>query len=477
MKSILRVSVSVFSIFIGKNDLRHAYRKVFDSSIDLHSNRAKLAYIAMLTLFRSGYLIPIRDFYLARRATSRIEVPSGSVYDHSYLNLRLNRIYDLPEVVIDQDRPPTINVMVPAFDFGSISAGFFGVFQFSRFLRKTGFNVRLVLFDNFYFDKEKFSKKFADYPGMENILDELEVEYIGERKQPLKVSKIDVSVATVWYSAYFAEKVNRVVGRSRFIYLIQDYEANFFPGGSQFTLADLTYKMDYAAVFSSESLQSYFFENDIGGIKSRFIEYIYFDNACSAYLPSKDEFFGINEAKYKKTLAFYSRPIVDRNMFELTALALTTFYRSGKLRPEEWDCVGMGLGDGVIELLPGLNSIHLPRMSLKEYIDRVSGFDVCLTLMASPHPSMIPMDLAASGSLVVTNTFKTKDRKYLKGLSDNIIAAEPNLSDLVEALAVAVDRSKNIDLRYQNAKKMKFPRDWEQSFGPNHLKFINSVIN
>ncbi|WP_292544815.1 hypothetical protein, partial [Mesorhizobium sp.] len=160
----------------------------------------------------------------------------------------------------------------------------------------------------------------------------------------------------------------------------------------------------------------FFVENDVGGIKSRNMSYTFFNNACSANLLPKEIFIHRNRSKEKKKIVFYSRPVVDRNMFELTALALSTAFRSGIFDPDEWDCVGMGLGEGVVELLPGVRSVSLPRMDLTTYIEEVASFDICLTLMASPHPSMIPMDLAASGCVVVTNTFKTKTESYLQSL-------------------------------------------------------------
>lgn len=143
-------------------------------------------------------------------------------------------------MVVDADRQPTINVLVPAFDFQSMSAGFFGVFQLARFLRTTGHNVRLVLFDEFAFDAEACRKRFGDIPGLERLFDEVEVEYIGD-----------------------------ALGGRRFLYLIQDYETNFYAGNSLHALAEETYAMDYVALLSTEPLRRLFVDNDVGGFASR----------------------------------------------------------------------------------------------------------------------------------------------------------------------------------------------------------------
>ena len=408
-----------------------------------------------------------------KRGVSGGEIaPPVPVFTNEHLNLRLNSIYDLPEVRVSGGRSRTINVLVPAFDFNSISAGFFGVFNVALFLKRCGHHVRLVMFDRFHFDEEAFRRKLEGYPGMEDMFDELEVEYIGDRARPLLVSRDDVCVATVWYSAYLAEKIMGVVGGGAFLYLIQDYETNFFPGGSQFVLADATYDMDYVALFSTSSLMAFFEKHDIGGIVERNIPRIFFNNASASNLIGEREFFELNTARAKRSLVFYSRPIVDRNMFELTALALQRAYESGIFDLEEWDCIGMGLGEGVVQLPEGRVSQSLPRMTLKEYQRQVAGFDICLTLMASPHPSLIPMDLAGSGALVVTNTFRTKTASYLRSLSGNIIPAEPRLDALVEALAIAKARSDDLAARYANARAMTYPTDWAQSLTGDHSAFI-----
>jgi hypothetical protein len=344
--------------------------------------------------------------------------------------------------------------------------------------------AREVVFDysydgvmrSFDFSMERFRKKFKDYPGMEDLLDEVEVDYIGERKHPLHVSPDDVCVATVWYSAHFAKKISDFLGGRRFLYLVQDYEPNFFPGGALFALADETYSFDYAALFSTSPLHDSFRKADIGGFASRGVPGISFDNACSASLAPREQFLAMNSGKPKRKLVFYSRPIVDRNMFNLAALSLITAYEQGIFDPAEWECIGMGLGDALLELLPGVFSTSLPRMTLREYEQTVGQFDVCLTLMASPHPSLIPMDCAGSGAIVVTNTFRTKTDDYLRGLCGNIIPVAPSVPEIVDGLARAVAASADLEARHRRATAMAYPRTWEESLTPRHAEFVTEHV-
>lgn len=409
--------------------------------------------------------------------------PRAHSYDTHYLHLVTNRIYDLPKVVVHPDAPPRVNVLVPAFDFQTMSAGFFGVFQVAKFIAQAGFRVRLVMFDNFYWNEAEFREKLLGYPGMETLFDDLEICYIGERLAPLEVSARDSCVATVWYSAYFAEKIMKTTGQSApFLYLIQDYETDFFPGSSLRALADRTYSMNYRTLFSSDALRRNFLSRRPGAFarprvalpgRPRQPQSIAFNNACASYLPERSAFLHQPE---RRRLAFYSRPQVHRNMFELGALALAESVRHGILSPDEWDFYGVGIGDLTIDLGRGALLQQLPRMNLRDYQQSVATFDLGLCLMASPHPSLLPFDLGGSGALVVTNTYGVKDQRYFDRICRNVIAREPSLDDLLEGLQLAAVRSLDRSARYEAAFTMKYPREWEQTFGAEHRAFIRDTF-
>lgn len=473
----MSIAVRLGRKLFSHDELKQAYHRLYNRRTPFINSKSALLYGLLRFVHALRLTKALQRRYLNERPLVPVNAPPFNIYDREFLHLRLNRVYDLPEVLVSASRPRSINVLVPAFDFRSMSAGFFGVFQVARFLRSTGVNVRLVMFDNFYFDDTTFRAQFKSFPGMENLLDEVEVEYIGERRAPLQVSPTDLCVATVWYSAYLAQKITALTRVKRFIYLIQDYESNFYPANSQFALAETTYDMNYYALFSSESLMQFFVERDIGGLVTRGLKHTFFNNACASSLPSLEAFKKLNKQKPRKSLVFYSRPVVDRNMFELSALVLIEAYSRGIICPDTWDCYGMGLGEGVLQLLPEVRSSTLPRMTLSDYMAKLPQFDVCLTLMASPHPSLIPMDLAGSGVVVITNTFRTKTSSYLRGISGNIIPAGANLEELIAALQLAVERSSDVEARYNNASQMNYPRSWTDSFTPYHLSFAMDALS
>ncbi|MGI4860056.1 MAG: hypothetical protein ACRYHA_24650, partial [Janthinobacterium lividum] len=388
-----------------------------------------------------------------------------------------NRVYQTPDVIIDDTREPTVNVLVPAFDFGSMSAGFFGVFQVALFVKRCGFNVRLVLHDRFDFDIDYSREKLKNYPGMENLFDELEVAYIGERAEPLRVSARDNCVATVWYSAYVARKIMQVCGGAKFLYLIQDYETVFHPSGTQYALADASYDFNYSALFSSKPLRDHFITKKIGIFGEPDADSMYFNNACASVLQEKSDFIAYRNGGKKKRLAFYSRPAVNRNMFELGALSLMLAARAGVFPKGEWEFIGIGLGDVVIDLGNGMKSSQMERLNLREYQNVISTFDIGFCLMASPHPSLLPFDLSGSGAVVVTNSFGVKDQAYFDELTQGVIVAPPDAEALVDALRIAVGEVENLEKRYEDAMAMKFPRTWEQTFTSEHVAYIQRVFS
>jgi hypothetical protein len=400
-----------------------------------------------------------------------------TIYDLENLNQLTSNVYNMPEVVVDEGRRPTVNVLVPAFDFASMSAGFFGVFQVARFIAlQCGFAVRLVLFERFEYDEAECRRKLKNYPGLESLFDELEVVYLGEREEPLHVSPRDNCVATVWYSAYFARAIMAKTTRGKFLYLIQDYESPFYPASAMYAFADASYSFDYCALFSSQALQDFFLKRRIGIFAEPGAEYIYFNNACSSVLLPKDEFIAARQAGRPKRLTFYSRPPVYRNMFELGALALITACNQGVFAEGEWEFIGIGLGDARIELGEDRTMTQMQRMNLAEYQTVISTFDIGLCLMASPHPSLLPFDLSGSGAVVVTNGFANKDQAYFDGLTRGVIVADPDVPAIVEALRRAVAQAKDLETRYENARAMSFPRSWEQTFGEAHVQALRTLF-
>ena len=332
------------------------------------------------------------------------------------------------------------------------------------------------MYDDFDFDEANSREKLNNYPGLENLFDDLEVEYIGDRKRRLRISPHDNCLATIWYSAYLARKIMSALGGGKFLYLIQDYETGFYPSSTHSALAETTYSFDYCALFSTQALNDFFLKNKIGVFGRQGTEHVYFNNACSSVLQPQEEFMATRQNGQTRRLAFYSRPPIHRNMFEMGALALCSAYQKGVFAPQKWEFIGIGLGEAIIRLAPDVELKQMERMHLREYQNVISTFDVGLCLMASSHPSLLPFDLAGSGAVVVTNSFGVKDQAYFDTVAQGIIVSTPDVTTLVQALRTAVAASADLTGRYARAQAMKYPRSWDETFRDEHVQLIHKVF-
>ena len=84
-----------------------------------------------------------------------------------------------------------------------------------------------------------------------------------------------------------------------------------------------------------------------------------------------------------------------------------------------------------------------------DYVKLVRRMDVGLCLMDTPHPSYPPLDLAASGAVVVTNQHGSKTS--LASYSNLIICDDSSIEGLKRGIAEAVARTADRDRRQADA--------------------------
>ena len=208
------------------------------------------------------------------------------------------------------------------------------------------------------------------------------------------------------------------IGAERFVYLIQECEPLTFAMGSSAALARQTYDFPHYALFSTELLRDYFRLTGMGVFASNGAgeeESVAFENAITPVRPPTAEEMRDSERK----LLFYARPErhAERNMFELGLFALAQARDEGVL--DGWQLYGIG-GQQPSEVRygDGLRIKVLARQDQSQYADMLRGHAVGLSLMMTPHPSLVPLEMAAAGMPVVTNTFENKTAEALAEISD-----------------------------------------------------------
>ena len=94
--------------------------------------------------------------------------------------------------------------------------------------------------------------------------------------------------------------------------------------------------------------------------------------------------------------------------------------------------------------------------------------DVGLALMYTPHPSLVPIEMASAGMLTVTNSFENKTAEAMRAISTNLITVEPSIAGIAAGLRAAVAASSSFEERVAGAS-VNWSRDWDQAFGADVL--------
>jgi hypothetical protein len=115
-------------------------------------------------------------------------------------------------------------------------------------------------------------------------------------------------------------------------------------------------------------------------------------------------------------------------------------------------------------------------MSLNEYRDFLPEFDIGLSLMLSPHPSIVPIEMAAAGMWVITNTFATKTADCLRKISSNMIPDEPTAEAIENALVKAIQNLDDYDSRLKGAQ-VNWSQNWKKTFDQERIKKIKKFID
>lgn len=374
-------------------------------------------------------------------------------------------------VKVDNSRPKSINIVMPAIAKHT-SAGPLSILYFGRFLINNKYHVRLLINSDEEPESVKDILKYQN-DDISKISDSFEVATLPLNKCPeVLVNEQDMTVATLFNTATAARLIQSKCRNKKFIYFIQDDEREFFPASSLRCAVEQSYAYDCYPIFSTEILARHFINEDIGKFKTKKVKVMWQGCPANYYLPSFDKFANRN----KKKFVFYARPNNPRNCYAF-AMYLIIQAINENLFDESWEFYGIGYPEVCDFELPKNRILHmLPNMSLDEYKDSLSTYDVALSLMATPHTSMPPIDLSLSGCIVVTNTYKNKTEKVLKDISNNIVSAPLLVAPLVEAIRKAIILSNNLELRYKNAMKAKWPKSWDVAFNEDHLEWINDIF-
>lgn len=264
-----------------------------------------------------------------------------------------------------------------------------------------------------------------------------------------KIAKSDVLFATGWETAYivFNEKTN-----AHKMYFVQDFEPYFYPIGTNYILAENTYKFGFHGVTAGGWLDNKLTDE--------------YRMVCNHYDfgadPKNYRFMNKNK---RKEIFFYARPVTERRGFDLGIMALEIFHN--KMPDYVINFAGWDVSEWDVPF-PYVNHKTLKIHQLSEiYNKSAAALVVSLTNM-----SLLPLELLACGTIPIVN-----DAPNNRLVSDNpyIAFADPSPEALADKLIEIVKKIDLPDYAKEAASSVE-KSGWETA-GKKFLKIIEKEIS
>jgi hypothetical protein len=325
-----------------------------------------------------------------------------------------------------------INSINPAHTFGGVTTALSILRDFMRsFAGRADFRVIALDAEIDRAAKNAFSGfDFLPLGAEDEDGERVVVDAFYREVGPLNLRANDIFFTTAWWTAEIARGARKaqmsMFGASHpQIYLIQDFEPNFYPWGAKWTLAENTYRQasDVIAIFNSEELFEHFGT----------LEYDFLQKYCIPYKLNTNLAKMLSSRYREKIILIYGRPSVPRNAFEVLVDGLVLWQRRNPVQADTWKIISLGetYEPEIAEPLQYL--VVLGKVSLEEYAAWLSKSSIGLSLMVSPHPSYPPLEMANGGLMTITNGFGTRDGI---GKSANVktlvLVSAENISDSIE---------------------------------------------
>jgi glycosyltransferase involved in cell wall biosynthesis len=348
-------------------------------------------------------------------------------------------------LAVRDDAPGRVNVLVPRIELRAPEPGQLAALALAGRLARRGARVRIVTVDAVGPLPYAWQSELERVAGLPGLFSAVEAAF-GRESPGLEVSRGDAWVATAWWTAHVAHAALAHLGPERFVYLIDDYAPLAHPMGSLAALAEQSYHLPHAALFSTELLRAHFRRRALGVYAGGAAAG---DAASAAFEPPVPAIGATNGARGGRRLLFHGRPDDPdaRNMVELGVLALSRAIARGALAG--WTVRGVGtVGAGRrvdlaaarrVDLGGGASMQLVPHTTPEAFARMLTEHDVGFALRYGPHPGPMPLAMASAGLLTVTNAFEDKTAESLAAISPNLIAAEAGVDSLADALAGAAE--------------------------------------
>ncbi len=343
------------------------------------------------------------------------------------------------EISIDENMEGRFVVLVPSLNPSEIFAGIATAIDIGIGLARRGHRVAFVATDLPVANSDRTLQFILDraHPDERWLAEKITV-HCGLTTARFDCSPQDRLMATAWWTAHLASEIlkSEKIFFKKIYYLIQDFEPGFYPWGAEYAGALDSYRLEAIPIFNTGILRDYF-------ASQGFYQNSAFDFHFRPSIDVDRYKCQRSKARGKRTrFALYGRPEVARNLFPLAIESIGKFLTDSKLTPDQIELVSVGLMHDDIEFLEGHRLRSFGKIPWCDYPEFLRSVDVGLSLMLSPHPSHPPLEMAASGVRVVTNSFSNKN---LCGLSENLISVGPSAGEIASGLRQAMKLGPNIE--------------------------------
>ncbi|MEO1686289.1 MAG: hypothetical protein AAFU61_00105 [Pseudomonadota bacterium] len=336
---------------------------------------------------------------------------------------------------------PRLNVLLPSLSasgaFGGLATQVDLPLQvFEHSLVDRGWKLRFICTGPAPLPEDNIVNRWIERRGLDPA--PVACHYNSGSGAPVPVARGDLFMGSLWFNMSWALPLMRFqqsqFGGSKrpYISMVQDYEAGFHPWSSAYMLATAAYDNEWPkrVIFNSTELAAFYKARGHTSEAS-----FTFEPVLNAAL--REALADPSSPKKERRILLYGRPKSRRNCFFLAKRALELWAERYE-NAHAWRIVSVGAAYPPFALSGAVPVDVLGKLTLLQYADELHRAAVGLSLMASPHPSYPPLEMAHFGALTICNNFECKD---MTAWHDNLSpVAVPDPEHLAEALTMACRR-------------------------------------
>ena len=366
------------------------------------------------------------------------------VYDFYGYTLDKNEI---PLDILEKEKTGkriVVNWVIPDLNIGS--GGHMNIFRFITQLEDMGLHNRIYLFG---------SKRFASDLEFQEFLKEhynttLSNPNIESFNNVDRIKYAQATIATGWQTAYFVRKFNNTNEK---FYFVQDFEPSFFPMGSEYLLAENTYRFGFRGITAGDWLKDKL--NKEYGMETDSFQFSY----------DKELYQRKEKRDSTNRLFFYARPVTPRRAFELGLLALIELHK----RVSDIEVIFAGWDVSNYEI--PFKHLNAGSVRLEELSDLYAQCDMCLVL-STTNLSLLPLEIMASNSVVVCS--RGSNNEWMLNDENSILVSYDPI-EIASTLEYYLCHKEELKEKRKNGLQFAETTDWAKEARKVYDILVNSI--